>query len=252
MEVARVARLYGLGIVPRSGALVSQAQTSGQAVVTLSGKGFYLGPWQSKASRVEYDRLIGEWLAAGRSLPVAETELTIAEMALRYRQCVKGYYVKDGQPTGSLDRVRVALRVLRESHGHTLAKDFGPRALRAVQHTPVRSGRSRRYCNYLAETVKRVFRWAVSQEMLSESVYWALAMAPASGTPTPCDAPTGPPPPPARTFPPAPATAAATPPPTRRSAAPCGSARTSPPSRRRDGNGRPYGVAVMFGDVSAG
>ena len=38
-------------------------RASGQAVVTIQGRDFYLGPWKSKASRVEYDRLIGEWLA---------------------------------------------------------------------------------------------------------------------------------------------------------------------------------------------
>lgn len=44
----------------------------------------------------------------------------------------RGYYVKDGQPTGSLDRVRVALRILREGYAHTLARDFGPLAMQAV------------------------------------------------------------------------------------------------------------------------
>ena len=35
-----------------------------QALVTLPGKDHYLGPWKSKASLVEYDRLIAEWLVA--------------------------------------------------------------------------------------------------------------------------------------------------------------------------------------------
>lgn len=41
-------------------------KASGQALVTIAGRDHYLGPWKSKASRAEYDRLIGEWLAAGR------------------------------------------------------------------------------------------------------------------------------------------------------------------------------------------
>ncbi len=41
---------------------------SGQAVVTLDGRDFYLGKWNTKASRTEYERLIGEWLANGRRL----------------------------------------------------------------------------------------------------------------------------------------------------------------------------------------
>lgn len=39
------------------------------AKVTIEGKDFYLGPWKSKASYLEYDRLIVEWLANGRRLP---------------------------------------------------------------------------------------------------------------------------------------------------------------------------------------
>ena len=39
---------------------------SGQAIVTLSGQDHYLGPHGTKASKSEYDRLVGEWLANGR------------------------------------------------------------------------------------------------------------------------------------------------------------------------------------------
>jgi hypothetical protein len=37
---------------------------SGQAVVTLNGKDYYLGPWGTKTSRDAYDRLVvvaGKW-----------------------------------------------------------------------------------------------------------------------------------------------------------------------------------------------
>ena len=53
------------------------------------GKDHYVGPWKSKASRAKYDRLIGEWLAAGRSLPKLEAQLTIAELAPRYLNFAK-------------------------------------------------------------------------------------------------------------------------------------------------------------------
>lgn len=43
-------------------------RASGQAVVTLDGRDFYLGPWRSKASRAEYDRLTGEWATPARPL----------------------------------------------------------------------------------------------------------------------------------------------------------------------------------------
>ena len=47
-------------------------KASGQAVVSLSGKEVYLGPY-SKSHRApswqKYDRLVGEWKARGRQLP---------------------------------------------------------------------------------------------------------------------------------------------------------------------------------------
>jgi hypothetical protein len=62
---------------------------SGRAVVTLNGKNHYLGDWSSPESRAEYDRLIGEWLAAGRGRPKAEdipspNDLTVSEVLLAF------------------------------------------------------------------------------------------------------------------------------------------------------------------------
>ena len=36
-------------------------RASGQAVVTIDGRDHYLGVWKSTASKIEYDRLVGEW-----------------------------------------------------------------------------------------------------------------------------------------------------------------------------------------------
>jgi hypothetical protein len=43
---------------------------SGQVIVTLSGRD--LGVYGSPESREKYNRLTGEWLAAGRQLPVVQ------------------------------------------------------------------------------------------------------------------------------------------------------------------------------------
>jgi hypothetical protein len=45
-------------------------KSTGQAVVTLDGKDFYLGKHNADASRAEDDRLVSEWLSNGRRLPV--------------------------------------------------------------------------------------------------------------------------------------------------------------------------------------
>lgn len=53
-------------------------KASGQAVVKLDGRDVYLGLWNFRAGQLEYDRVIGEWLANGRALPAA-TQLTVVE-----------------------------------------------------------------------------------------------------------------------------------------------------------------------------
>jgi hypothetical protein len=74
---------------------------SSQAVVTIAGKNHYLGPWKSKASQIEYDRLIGEWLAAGRPsvARAPPTENTVVEVVGKHAE---KFYVKNGRATGTL------------------------------------------------------------------------------------------------------------------------------------------------------
>jgi hypothetical protein len=66
-----------------AGAIVpkySKHKASGQAVVTIGGVDHYLGPHGTKASLLEYDRLIGEWITAGRPSSVAtSSDITIAD-----------------------------------------------------------------------------------------------------------------------------------------------------------------------------
>jgi len=92
---------------------------SGQAVVTLNGKDYYLGLWKSRASCCEYDRLISEWLVNGRQLPSATTkgEMTVSELLIAYWNFAKGYYAKDGKPTKELSCMREAIRPLKRLYG---------------------------------------------------------------------------------------------------------------------------------------
>ena len=90
-------------------------RASGQAIVTLSGKDFYLGPHGTKASKTEYDRLIGEWLANGRQLPSSSDDqsITVVELIAQYWRHCKTYYVKNGKPTDEQVGVRAAMKHLK-------------------------------------------------------------------------------------------------------------------------------------------
>ena len=149
-------------------------KASGQAVVTLDGIDHYLGPWQSKASQREYDRLTGEWLVNGRRSSTPQSDLTVSELVNHYRKFAEGYYVKNGQPTETVFAIRVAIRFLREHYGLTPAADFGPLALAALRLRMVEAGQSRSYINGNVDRIRRIFKWAVSQELLNPTVYQAL------------------------------------------------------------------------------
>ncbi|MFV2069345.1 MAG: tyrosine-type recombinase/integrase [Pirellulales bacterium] len=150
-------------------------RATGQAVITLNGKDHYLGPHGTKVSKREYDRLIGEWQANGRRAPAEHSDLTISELLAAYLRHAKGYYRRaDGTPTDTIYAVKATLRVLREAYGPTRAVDYGPLALKALQQRMVEGGVSRSYINDHTKRIRRIFRWAVSEEMLPPSVVQAL------------------------------------------------------------------------------
>jgi integrase len=151
---------------------------TGQAVVTLDGRDLYLGRWNSKQSRQEYDRLVGEWIANGRRLSSTANDLTVTELAAAYWRFAHGYYRKNGEPTGTCQGIRIVLKILRQSYGHTLAAKFGPLALKALQRKMIDLGQSRRYINDNIDRIRRMFKWAVSEELLPSAVHQALQTVP--------------------------------------------------------------------------
>ena len=150
---------------------------SGQAVVTLDGRDFYLGKYDSELSRAEYDRLVAEWLQSGRRLSHtadAGADLTIYELAESFLVWADTYYRKDGRPTGECLTIRCALKPLATLYGHTLVSAFGPLALKTVRQTMVDSELCRNECNRRTSIIVRMFRWAVENEMAPPSAHHAL------------------------------------------------------------------------------
>jgi integrase len=80
----------------------------------------------------------------------------------------------DGNPTGETKNVIDAIRPLKHLYGLTPAKRFGPLALRVVRDNMIRSGLSRGVINRRVSLIKRVFRWAVSMQLVKGEVYTEL------------------------------------------------------------------------------
>ena len=142
-----------------------------QAVVTIDGRDFYLGVYNSSKSRAEYDRLIAEWLSNGRSLPGGPT---VNELLLAYLLHAEGYYRKDGKPTRELENIKHAVRPLRKLYGHTLAREFGPLALKSLRASMIEGGLCRNEVNKRIGKIARIFRWAVENELVPANVHHGL------------------------------------------------------------------------------
>jgi integrase len=158
---------------------------TGQAVVRIDGHDCYLGKHGTDGSRERYDRLIAEWLTAGRPVvpdPAGRpghASLSVNELLLAYWQYAQQHYRSpEGTPTQELDNLRHALRHLRKLYGSIPAKEVGPLALRAVQREMVQSGLCRTTINARINRVRRLFKWAASVELLPPSVHQALQTVP--------------------------------------------------------------------------
>ncbi|MFV2070498.1 MAG: tyrosine-type recombinase/integrase [Pirellulales bacterium] len=165
--------------LPKSPPKYRHHKATGQAVVTIDGKDFYLGPWRSKASRCEYDRLIGEWMQNGRSLPRnSACDTTVVEVFSAYLKFAGTYYVKNGEPTREVGLVKDVSRFVVPLYGRTAATEFGPLALKSVRQRMIEAGHGRRNINKNVDRIRRAFKWAAAEEMIPPSVPQALAMVP--------------------------------------------------------------------------
>jgi integrase len=153
-----------------------QQKKSGQdlAFVRLDGKRIYLGTYDSPESRARYHQLIAEWEMAGRILPSPPDRISIAEIARQYLAFAKTYYVKNGHPTSEPENIILAIRPLLEMFGKIPAVQFGPKSLKLVRQNMIHRGWTRKYTNKHVDRVKRMFKWAVAEELIPAGVYEAL------------------------------------------------------------------------------
>jgi len=152
-------------------------KATGQAVVTLSGRDIYLGPWQSAKSKREYARLTSEWLAAGGVL--VQTTIgdsrTVEELLAAFWQHAKLYYVDaDGKPTTEQRNYRTLIKRFRRAYGETPAREFGPLRLKAFRQSLVDAGLARGNVNHHVNRIRHIFKWAAGNELVAASVVESL------------------------------------------------------------------------------
>lgn len=151
-------------------------KATGQAVVTINGRDFYLGKFNSAASRAEYNRLLAEWTAHGGCLPKQQAnDLTIVELVAAFLRHAKTYYRDpSGKQTHEVATYTAVVRRLNTLYGRTKAADFGPLALKAVRQVFIDDRLARRTINQHVSRIRHIFKWAVENQLVKPSVLQGL------------------------------------------------------------------------------
>jgi integrase len=130
-----------------------------------------LGPYDSPKSRVEYARIIGEYLA--NKTPQSRTAKRegrpcFGPLVVDYVSHLKTYY---GDVTETANCKR-ALKPLTELYVDFYVEDFGPLQFKAVRDAHLQDkNRSRGYVNGLMARVLRFLKWAVGEGVAPSSIY---------------------------------------------------------------------------------
>ncbi len=151
----------------------------GLGLVRIKGRNFYLGKYGTPESLEAYQRIVSEWTANHGRVSQANSkrqskDQTIDALFVAYWSFVKGYYLKNGRPTGEQQNIRDAYRPLKALYGSTPANEFGARSLKAVRQKMIDDGLSRGVINARVNRIRRMFKWGVENELVDAGVLHAL------------------------------------------------------------------------------
>lgn len=181
---------------------------SGQAVVTIDGRDFYLGKHGSPEAFARYAVLIGDYQANGLHLPdgfdqrandkraslllsqkadipaehLEDRPITVKELTAAYRAHVDERYGQSHQ-VQDRERRKAICNVLDDYDAKTPVDEFGPRKLKEHRARFVADGnKSRKYINVLIGEIRRVFRWGIAEELVkAETLVRLKAVDPLRG-----------------------------------------------------------------------
>jgi integrase len=136
------------------------------------------GPFDSQESRTAFGALVLELESAPHQAQAPKREeLLTGVMLLSYLEHAERHYRgADGQPTSELRECKLVVKALRELYPDLPAAEFGPTKLKAVRQGWVNAKLSRSECNRRTNLVRRIFKWAAAEELVSPAVYHGLTV----------------------------------------------------------------------------
>lgn len=154
---------------------------SGQARVRWQGQEIYLGKFDSPESRKRYAELLTKVVTGAtidlesvarrsqaRTSP-CDDGLSINELCVLFLKHADQHYRKDGKRTSEYDLLTLAIGPLKELFGVTPVEQFGPLALKAVREAMIAKGWTRGTINAEVGRIRRIFRFAVENELLKDA-----------------------------------------------------------------------------------
>jgi integrase len=135
---------------------------------------YFPGPYLSPQSVTAYRDFLNRhfYLPIEDERPAPPDRITVGEVVRRFLIHAERTY-----PVGTRSEnanFKAALSHLLKLDADTLAADYGPLRLKALMHALATAKRSRGYVNSVAARVKRCFKWAASEEIVSAKIYHAL------------------------------------------------------------------------------
>jgi hypothetical protein len=135
------------------------------------------GLYDAQESRTAFAKLLLEIEASPLRLSEIEPEsVSVNELMLAFIDHAEKHYRRaDGTNTDEYTEFKRVSKLVRELYGDLPAADFGPLCLKAVRQMFIAAGWCRGFINQRIGKVRRVFKWAVGEELVPPSTYQALA-----------------------------------------------------------------------------
>lgn len=154
---------------------------TGAAVVTISGRDYRLGQYDSPSSHREYDRLVAEWIATRRTS--RSPAVHVIELVAMYFKHCEEYY-----PPQTVKGYTAPLRLFKEMYGDVLVSDVTPLMIEAVRgkllgqkvvrwnvvkSEPLYTNQTitRYTVNEYTRKIKQMFRWGTSKGIVPPNVF---------------------------------------------------------------------------------
>ena len=125
-------------------------------------------------AQADYDSMREAYAATGTFAFPQKNQIagrTIDTLIDAYLKHCDGYYANSKATVGNIER---ALTPLHERFGRRPIESFGPRLLRDVRDDMMRRKLSRKVINARVQSIVRMFKWAVAEELATPAIFEAL------------------------------------------------------------------------------